>query len=319
MTLKPQRILLALARTVRWETLWRACMRQLKRWLFAVSGAALGGGAVLWWGSDALSAHEQTQQAVDTALVRWQVQPLPIAENMISSFHVAGPLWSRLADSLPAQSWIDLQQAFMAQGVEVVSLHLLPEVLAGPLQGQKVAMRLNASFSDWVSAWRWVADSGPLLSIERLSAAPQATARGVQLDVVLHLWFNPEPIGGLSGSAKSHGPIPVLRKSAGMTQRSEIFSHPGHLAVAQPRVLDNMPSLDDPLYWPMDRVRLLGTWRQGAQWQAVLGVGGIWVPVQVGRRVAMEGHRVESIQADAVIFRSAKGQKLELKWPGGER
>ena len=75
----------------------------------------------------------------------------------------------------------------------------------------------------------------------------------------------------------------------------------------------------DPSRWPVSQIRLLGTWQQGAQWQAVLGTAEVGVPVQVGRRVAQEGHRVESIRRDAVRLRSAQGQVIELTWSGSGR
>ena len=308
-----------------WAVWRRVRVRPFKHWALVGLGLVLGVCAVLWVASDVGSAHDQAQQAVDTAQASWHAQPLPPVETMNPADSVVGARWLRLTGGLPASIWTDLQQALTAQGVQVVSIRVLPEALAGPLQSQSVAMRVNASFADWVNAWHRLADAGPVLSMDRLSAAPLPSSRGVQLDVVLRLWFKPGSDVDLAGVVWPLGTAATLRSSVSGASASEIFVHPGSSPAAQ-AVAASAASVPEaallaaePLHWPMDRIRLLGTWQQGAQWQAVLSAGGAWAPVQAGRRVGHEGHKVESIHADAVILRSAQGQKFELKWPGGGR
>ena len=76
---------------------------------------------------------------------------------------------------------------------------------------------------------------------------------------------------------------------------------------------------DDPMTWPVERIRLLGTWHASGSWQAVLSAGGVWVPLRVGQRVSPQAHRVLEIRRDAVIFRTSQGQNIELKVAGGGR
>ena len=76
---------------------------------------------------------------------------------------------------------------------------------------------------------------------------------------------------------------------------------------------------DDPMTWPMERIRLLGTWQEGERLQAVLSAGGVWVPVRVGQRVSRQAHRVQSIRRDAVILRTSQGHNIELNVAGGAR
>lgn len=298
-----------------WSAWQRVCWRQLQRWGDAVSGAALGASAVFWLGSDAGSAHEQAQQAVDAARARLQAQPAPQPPAVDLSAHAASALWPRLTGGLPAEIWPHLQRALGEQGVQVVSIRILPEVLAGPLSSQSVALRVHAMYSDWVSAWDGLTDAGPVLSLERLSVVPQTTSRGVQLDVVLRLWFKP---GAQAGGLVPVGSQVTAAARGKVSGVPDIFAQPG--SAPRAAVLPELtPQSTDPLQWPMDRIRLLGTWQQGAQWQAVLGTAEVGVPVQVGRRVAQEGHRVESIQRDAVLLRSVQGQAIELTWSGSGR
>lgn len=314
--MRPHGLLLArLTQGTTWSAWLRVCWRQLKRWGDAGWGAALGASAVFWLGSDAGSAHDQARQAVDAARARLQAQPAPQPPAVDLLAHAASALWPRLTGGLPAEIWPHLQQALGEQGVQVVSIRMLPEVLAGPLSSQSVALRVHAMYSDWVSAWDGLTDAGPVLSLERVSVVPQTALRGVQLDVVLRLWFKPGAQAGGLAPVGYQVTAAARGKASGVP---DIFAHPGSAsrAVVLPELARQST---DPLQWPMDRIRLLGTWQQGAQWQAVLGTAEVGVPVQVGRRVAQEGHRVESIQRDAVLLRSVQGQAIELTWSGSGR
>lgn len=311
-----------LARGTSWLGLQHGWARPFKRWRYAGLGSALGACVVFWLASDAGSAHERAQQAVDTARGRLQAQPALPAPAVNQASPAASSLWPRLTGHLPDDIWIQLQQALTAQGVQVVSIRVLPHVQSGVLQSQSVALRLNASSVDWVNAWRGLTDAGPVLSMDRISASPMATSSGVQLDVVMRLWFKPGSEAVSAGFVWPVGSQPVTRRSASGTAAAEVFAHPGSASAAPRLSASEGPGevallSTDPLRWPLARIRLLGTWQLGTQWQAVLGAGGAWVPVQRGQRVSLEGHKVESIHHEGVILRSAQGEKLVLKWPGG--
>ena len=310
---------------VSWPMVQRWCTQQFKRWSLACLGAALGAAGVYGVASDVVSAHEQAQQAIDAARAQLQV-PLSLPQERVNpATHAAWALWSRLSGRRPHDIWTDLQQALSAQGVQVVSIRVLPDALAGPLSGQSVALRLNAPYPDWVNAWRELSASGPVLSMERMSVVPLAQPRGVQVDVVMRWWFRPGFDKGAVGAAWSAG-MPVTPRSAEMgVSGAEIFAHLGNSPVAAPLKVSAVAAPDgavlptDPLRWPVAQIRLLGTWQQGTRWQAVISAGGPWVSVRLGQRVSLEGHQVVSLQRHGVSLRSAQGQKHELKWPGGER
>jgi hypothetical protein len=301
----------------------RVCLAQCKRWGDAGLGVVLGLTAVLWLASDVGLAREQAEQAVHTAKVRLHAQLPPPPHPADLSVQASHALWPRLNGGFSTEIWPHLQQALGAQGVRVESIRVLPDVGAGPLQSQSVALRLMALYPDWVSAWRWLTDAGPVLSLDRISIAPQAASQGVQLDVVLRLWFKPGSVEGVFAEGWSRVPTAAVHSKANAALPPGIFAHPGTSANARhvlPRTgAQPVQPTTDPLQWPMEKIRLLGTWQQGARWQAVLGAAGAGRPVQVGQRVALEGHWVESIRSDAVVLRSVQGQSIELTWSGGAR
>jgi Type II secretion system (T2SS), protein M subtype b len=304
-----------------WPHVQRWCARAFKRWSLGFVGAAFGAAGVYWLASDAVTAHEQAQQSVEDAWAQLQAPPTPPQALVNPSAHAAGALWQRLSGHRLHDIWTDLQQALGAQGVQVLSIRVLPDASAGALSSQSAALRLNAPYPDWVNAWQALSATGPVLSIERMSVVPQAQSRGVQLDVVLRRWFK----AGLDEGPQIPADWAALTPGAVRPPHAaDIFALPGSETASAPLTIreaapDNTVLPADPLHWPLARIRLLGTWQQGAQWQAVLGAGGLWVAVRVGQRVSLEGHRVVAIQRDAVSLRSAQGQPLELKWPGGAR
>ncbi len=310
---------------VSWPMVQRWCTQQFKCWAWACLGAALGAVGVCWMASDVLSVHEQAQQAVDAAQGQLQAPLLPPLERVNPAAHAAAALWSRLPSRRPHGIWTDLQQALSAQGVQVVSIRVLPDAFASPLANQSVALRLNAPYPDWVNVWRELSASGPVLSMERMSVVPMAQSRGVQLDVVMRWWFRPAPDEGAADPAWSVGMAAMPRSAVSGASGADVFAQPGNAPVAAPlsgssEAAPDAPVLPaDPSRWPVSQIRLLGTWQQGARWQAVISAGGAWVSVQLGQRVSLEGHQVVSIQRHGVSLRAAQGQKHELTWPGGER
>jgi hypothetical protein len=152
-------------------------------------------------------------------------------------------------------------------------------------------------------------------------------SQGVQLDVVMRLWFKPGSDVSQTAIDWSWGEPKSLASGTGSTANGEVFTPlvrtksapvlPPSAVVVSERASDEALWAADPSLWPINRVRLLGTWQQGLHWQAVLGAANAWTSVGLGSRVAIEGYRLESIRRDAVILRSAQGQTLEMKASGG--
>lgn len=310
-----------------WQRLQRWCTHQFKRWSWGFLGAALGGAGVCWFANDVVSAHEQAEQAVQKvqeALAQLLAPPAAPPAPVNLSAHAAGALWARLTHQRPQGVWTGLQQALGAQGVQVVSIRVLPDVASGPLPSQSAALRVNAPYPDWVKAWRTLSASGPVLSIERMSVVPHIPSQGAQIDVVLRHWFKPGSDPGPAAPDLLADGVTAARSALGPSTGADIFGSLASATAPAP-LTPQMAQADgallpaDPQRWPLARIRLLGTWQQGGQWRAVLSAGELWVSVRAGQRISQEGHRVMAIQRDAVTLRSAQGEHMDLNWPGGAR
>ena len=310
-----------------WTDLQVWCARQLKRWVWAATGGVGAFAAVMWVASDLGAEYQQVHQAVEAAEVRLHKLPAPLLSVKSSEDRPASALQPRLTVGVPADTWTHLQQALHGQGVQVLSLRVLPVALGSPLHSQGVAMRLQAPFEIWLHAWRGLADAGPVMSLDRISVSPMEASQGVQLDVVMRLWFKPDSDVSQAAIDWSWAEPKSLGSGTASTANGEVFTPlvrtksapvlPPSAVVVSERASDEALWAANPSLWPISRVRLLGTWQQGLHWQAVLGAANAWTSVGLGSRVAIEGYRLESIRRDAVILRSAQGQTLEMKTSGG--
>ncbi len=304
-----------------WRSWGAWCARQLQRGAVALVGAFLGGVLVWVMASAVREAHDQALHALQAAQAQMPssgvATPLPDLQDPLAQ--AAGSLWRRLPGRLAADLGMELRQFLMAQGLQVASLRAMPDAMRGSLQSKTVAIRMTGAYADWVQAWQILTESGPVLSMERMSVVPLAQTPGVQLDVVLRVWFKPDatqpliwPPGERWGLRTAQGPHAGAEVFA-LTASQEARPSPAPVPVANPALSD------DPLSWPVERIRLLGTWQQGAHWRVVLGVGALWVPVQLGQRVSQEGHKVAVIRREGVMLRTPQGQQVELGWTGGGR
>lgn len=301
------------------RTLGAWCARQLQRGALALVGAFLGGVLVWVMASDLREAHEHAQQALEAAQAQMPSSRAStrLPDLMDPLVQEAGPLWNRLPGRLTADMGTELRQFLMAQGLQVASLRAMPDAMRGPLQSKTVAIRMSGAYADWTKAWQSLTDSGPVVSMERMSVVPLAQTPGVQMDVVLRVWFRPDATQPLIWpSGERWG----LRTAEGQHAGAEVFAlTASQEARPSPVPVVNPALSDDPLSWPVERIRLLGTWQQGSHWRAVLGTGAVWVPVQVGQRVSQEGHKVAAIRREGVLLRTPQGQQVELGWAGGGR
>jgi hypothetical protein len=310
---------------------WRAwgpwCVRQFQRGAVVLVGVFLGGVLVWVMASDVWEAHGQAQQALNAAQAQLPSQGAePRLPDLIDPLaQESGPLWQRLPGRLTTDIGTELRQFLMAQGLQVASLRAMPDAMRGPLQSKTVAIRMTGAYADWAQAWQSLTESGPVLSMERMSVVPLAQTPGVQLDVVLRVWFKPDathaltwPPGERRGLRTAQGPHAGAEVFA-LTASQEARPSPVPALVPSPMPVANPALSDDPLSWPVERIRLLGTWQQGAHWRAVLGVGALWVPVHLGQRVSQEGHKVAVIRREGVMLRTPQGQQVELGWTGGGR
>ena len=306
-----------------WVRVQQSLVRQMRRWAWALVGALWGSLGVAWLASDLWQAHDHAQQALDAAQSQWQAQPQTVRQQdkVQTEAHAQRALWSRLPGRLPADIATALQQTLQRQGLTVVSLRVLSDAAVGSLHSQSLALRLNGPFANWVQAWQSFTAAGPVLSIDRMSVLPLAQSPGVQLDLVLRVWSNPALAG--DGVLPAWPSSRTLAKSDGVDTGDGVFAlaaKPDSGSPTSPVPSKNAPLLtDDPLTWPVERIRLLGTWQQDEAWGAVLSAGGGWVTVRQGQRISSEGHSVQAIRRDAVMLRTAQGQKIELNWAGGGR
>ena len=302
-----------------WRALGPWCVRQFQRGAVALVGAFLGGVLVWVMASDVRETHEQAQLALEAVQAQMPSSGVTTAlpDLLDPLAQAAGPLWTRLPGRLAADVGTELRQFLMAKGMQVASLRAMPDGMRGALQSKTVAIRMTGTYADWTKAWQTLMDFGPVVSMERMSVVPLASAPGVQLDVVLRVWFRPDatqvltwPSGERWGSRigdVSHADAGIFALTANQEGRPSLAPET-RLALS-----------DDPSRWPVERIRLLGTWQQGTRWRAVLGTDAVWVPVQVGQRVSQEGHKVAAIRREGVLLRTPQGQQVELGWAGGGR
>jgi hypothetical protein len=281
----------------------------------ALLGASLGAVLVGGMFSEVWEAHDQAHQSLAAAQAQWTAQgpEATMPEALDPSAHPAGALWPRLPGRWSTEGPAALRQFLIQQGLQVQSLRALPEVSAGPLQGQTLAIRMTGLYADWVRAWQILSAEGPVVSMERMNVSALAQPLGVQLDVVLHLWSRPGvsleaswPMTSSKGQATASGPD-IFATAAGADLPP---------AAAPSKASEAIALTDDPKTWPLDRMRWLGTWQQGADQRAVLSAGGPWVSVRVGQRIGQEGYRVASIGADGLVLQTVQGQRIELKGGG---
>jgi hypothetical protein len=330
--------------TLRWPHLQRLAERWLRRWGFALSGLALGLWGVWLSHTEVNEGHAKAQQAV--AGLRQQMATLP----GVLSAKPGKPLSfveQKMLASLPGairqeHIWGDVQQALTQHGLQLLSLRPLPPTGADPRHGglssHAMAIQLRGRFEDWTRMWAACALTGPLCAMDRISVVATAKPAEVQIDAVLRVWMRPVELGvpeepaqaGWLASAPMENRPALHRRGAlfAMAQAVPAAGDAARLLASTDLKPSNAPGSgsgnggafalaalpEDPHHWPLDRVRLVGLWRQGTERQAILSAGPHWTKVSKGQRVTLEGHRVVAITDEGLSLRRAQEPLVGLHW-----
>lgn len=297
-----------------WPALGAWCGTQIQRHAWLGLGALWGFALVFWVFSDVWEAHSEADQKRAAAQTQWNAQGavVTVPEVLDPLRHEAGALLARLPGRWPPDAAAALRQFLISQRLQVLALRTLPDVSAGPLKGQSLAIRMTGAYADWARAWQSLRASGPVLSIDRMSVLSMPPPSGVQIELVLHLWSRPGSNFELAWP--SERPLAVVQAGADIFASASGTDLPP--LASEAKANDPIVQTDDPFTWPVERIRWLGTWQQGAERRAVLSAGGAWTTVRVGQRVSREGHKVQAIGADGLVLRTPQGQRLELKGGG---
>ena len=319
---------------VRWAARWRWLAR---RWGFALAG--LGLGLVCGWGvfQDPLHDYRHALQAVHELQQQVAAQPRPRA--------VAKPVQPEALTRLPvlgqqAATWLALQQVLTLHRVSVLSLRPLQDLRAAPLPNQGVALRLQARFGDWVAAWSSLNQAGPVWSIERIRITPMAAGDALEIDAVLRVWMREDtersealpwvqaameqPLQGENvavfaspqGAGLADATVqwrPAQEGDDGrVTQRKSEASPVVPQAFSDPVEKGSLAFASAPERLPFSPWRLLGIWEHAGQTQAFLASDTHWFRGSAGQSISQEGHRLETVATDRVVWRDPQGQRKTL-------
>jgi hypothetical protein len=324
----------------RFQARWRWLVR---RWVFALAG--LGVGLSLGWGwmvsLDILSGYRKAVQALQDVQQQLAAQP----QNRAA----AAPVQPEALTRLPvlgqqAGTWLALKQVLALHRVSVLSLRPLQDLRSASLPNQAVALRLQARFGDWVAAWSGLNQAGPVWSIERIRMSPMAVGGALEIDVVLRVWMRegPErrevetawvqaasvhPSRGLdvavfaSPQATDQGGVlgdellvrPLIRPMNGQPNKASAAAIRGaHASEGVPSASLSLVFAPEPERMPFAPWRLLGIWEQAGLSQAFLASDTHWFRVRAGQTISQQGHRLETVAADRVVWRDPQGHLSTL-------
>lgn len=331
-----------------WPSLWRDRWRWLaRRWAFALAGFAAGLVGVGSWYFDALEMFWENEaqirelhEKLELHSQAMQRRPDTVAAAALTALSGPPPVmawWP--APGTQASVWPQLERLMVQHGLRLESLRPEPPRLSGLWPSQRVALRLQGRFEDWVSVWALLNARGPVWAIELLRIAP--LEGGVAVEVVLRLSLSPVSSGlpkpdhvhlaselmpltvrpalrsGLNPAVFVSMPSPGAIaseveanpfKNGSLSGRGSPAGHAKGTMLGTPSASEPVSMIStDPALWPLDQVRLAGVWRQAQATEFILTAGPHWVPARLGQRIGPQGHVVQSIQADEVHLRAAQG------------
>jgi hypothetical protein len=328
----------------RFQARWRWWVR---RWVFALAGLGVGLGGGWMVSLDSLQGYQQAVQALQDVQKQLAAQPqpkaaaAPVQPESLARLPVVGQ---------QASTWLALKQVLALHRVSVLSLRPLPDLRSASLPNQTVALRLQARFGDWVAAWSGLNQAGPVWSIERIRISPMAAGDALEIDVVLRVWMREGPehreaeaawVQTASIQASRGVDVAVFASRHAIAQAGQVFqggvwgdeslvkpvARPLHAkpieasaaAIRATNVSQGVPSVSmslvfapEPEHMPFAPWRLLGVWEQAGLLQAFLASGTHWFRVSAGQTISQEGHRLEAVAADRVVWRDPQGHLSTL-------
>lgn len=295
--------------------------------LSLLAGALLGGG--LWW-DDIETLAQLRQQA--------QALAAPPAQGVggQAAVALAAPTESPAILALPEighaeRVWPWLQQRLQAHGLQVLSLRPgAPETQAA-WPTQALALEVQGRWPDWQDFERQLHRHAPWWTVSQWQLAPLGQTSGmVRVQWQVRLAWRPAAAGGTApdwpqwtAGERAQDAVPVFAVASPLAPTLQALPLPAavpgtHSEPVATALSDLSP---DPMQWPVQTLRLYGTWRQAGSTHAVLGQGPFQVVLTLGQRVGREGHRLVRIGEDGVVLQPADASQspFHLNWSGGRR
>jgi hypothetical protein len=192
-------------RTRSWLEIQRLTERWWQRWVYALTGLALGAWTVWLIHTDVAEDHAQAEQGVSVLRQQLSLQPAALSPAPMSPDNLQSHMASLPALTLQGQIWTDWQHVLTAHGLRLESLQptmptggTSPATATGTtdlskhLLQQTAAMQLRGRFEDWTRLWASCAKAGPVCSIDRIRIAATDSTHEVLIHVVLRLWMRPD-------------------------------------------------------------------------------------------------------------------------------
>jgi len=199
----------------------RVAERWLRRWVYALTGFALGLSGMWLTRAEVSEAHASASQA--EAQMAQQLARMPSGAPGPTAAKAGtrpGPseaqaqqLLSALPASVPPEKlWAVWQQALAAHGLRLQWLQPTPPRGTSAGHGEVVshaaAWRALGRFDAWARLWAACADSGPVCAMERINVAPTDQVDIVQIDAVMRVWMRSTEGSQGHGAAAGETPSP---------------------------------------------------------------------------------------------------------------
>lgn len=209
--------------------------------------------------------------------------------------------------------WPWLQARMQAQGLQVQALRPQAVTTKDGLPQQAVTLQLQGRWQDWLALQAALSAHAPWWVIDQWQVSPLAAgSEVVRIELQARLGLRPPALPG-PGMPRDWSRWPVA-DAPPTAAGSTLFALASVAAPATSgrEATDALPA--HPHEWPLDRLRLLGVWRQAGVPHAVVGVGQGSVVLGVGQRIGREAYRVHRIGDDHVelLATDPRGPALRL-------
>ncbi len=212
--------------------------------------------------------------------------------------------------------WPWLQARMQAQGLQVQALRPQAVTTKDGLPQQAVTLQLQGRWQDWLALQAALSAHAPWWVIDQWQVSPVPSgSEAVRIELQARLGLRPPALPG-PGMPRDwsrdwpRGPVAAALPAT----RSALFASAAGAvpATSGPEAAGALPA--HPHEWPLDRLRLLGVWRQAGVPHAVIGAGQGTVVLGVGQRIGREAYRVHRIGDDHVelLATDPRGPALRL-------